>query len=214
MGGIPRKDRLAAVPTNMPVAQLPARSIRSEKQVEGTIGVHAAQHRSGGGDALTAGDVGASASGHSHVGADNEVTVKLPTDVSTSGQAFVDATGLSFSAEADSDYIVEFWIWYTTAATTTGIDLAVNGPASPTAVVGLTLPPVAATGNLNAKQFNAYDVSQPATASIAGNNFALMRVLFRNGATAGTFTLRFASEVNASAVTVKAGSVLRYRKVT
>jgi hypothetical protein len=144
-------------------------------------------------------------------GGESENIVRLTVDRVTNNTAFADITGMSFAAASSKDYLVEAYLIFTTAATTTGINLAVNGPASPTALAGQTVGCTAA-GTIAGRMFNAYNNSGGTlTAAIAGNNFISMSFIIRNGANAGTIILRFATEVAGSAVTVKVGSILRYR---
>ena len=147
---------------------------------------------------------------------ENEKLVRVTADVSNSTTTFADITGLSFSVDANKDYIFEAWLIFQTAATTTGIAIAGNGPASPTAFVlhaaipvGITL--YASDSNLASR---AYDTGTPSTGIDVANANTLAHVvgILRNGVNAGTFALRFKSEVAASAVTIKIGSVLRYRQ--
>ncbi|MFH1683972.1 MAG: hypothetical protein ABIA67_03730 [Candidatus Margulisiibacteriota bacterium] len=142
----------------------------------------------------------------------NEKNVSLASDVSTTSTSFSNVTGLSFSALANKDYIFEALLIYTTAATTTGIRLGVNGPAAPTAIVG-DWKAYRSLTSARVREFQNYNSGTAATASLAGNNYAGMTGILRNGSTAGTFILRFASEIAGSTVTIKAGSVLRYKKV-
>ena len=99
-------------------------------------------------------------------------------------------------------------------AATTGIQLAVNGPASPSqvdaTVTGWTAPATLVTTGVN-----AYETYQANTAS-AGATRRVFEIIGRviNGGTAGTFALRFKSEVTLNAVTVHRGSWLQYFKGT
>jgi hypothetical protein len=141
-------------------------------------------------------------------------SVVLGADITTTSNALGNATGLSFSAVANKSYLIEFAIVFQTVATTTGIKLGVNGPASPVSVAGQFFIPTSLTAN-TAVNYRAYDTGS-ATASIDTINadaLATGTCIFRNGANAGTFTLRFASEVNTSQVKIRTGSVLRYRQL-
>jgi len=141
-----------------------------------------------------------------------EQIIRLTSDVSTTGTGFTNITGLSFTAEANKTYIFEAFLIYTTAATTTGINLAVNGPISPNAIVGEWRAYTASTTSA-LRTFNTYDLGTAASGSLSGNNYAIMNGILVNGSNTGTFVLRFASEVAGSNVTIKAGSILRYRKI-
>jgi len=146
-------------------------------------------------------------------GGESENIVRLTTDRANSTTSFADCTGLSFSPAANTDYLIEFFILYTTSATTVGINLAVNGPASPTGMAFQTLGNTAAA-TLAGREFNAYNTSGGTlTAAIAGYNIAIIKGILRNGANTGTFILRFAAETTGT-VTIKIGSVLRWRQIS
>lgn len=151
---------------------------------------------------------------HSHSGgSDGETSVRLNADVPNSATSFIDVAGLSFIPEINKDYLIEMYVMYTTSGTTVGINLAVNGPAGFVALVGQLLG-CTAVATLTGREFNAYNTSGGTlTAAIAGNNnIAVLQILFRNGANATSFVLRVAAETTGT-VTVKIGSVLRYRKL-
>jgi hypothetical protein len=139
--------------------------------------------------------------------------VRLDADVSNSTTAFANATGLSFTAAANADYLIEAFLVYTSAATTTGINLALTGPASPAGVVGEWRAYTSATAAL-LRQFTAYDSGTATTGVIAAAaaQYAQFTAMLRTGAAGGAVTLRFASEVGTSAVTLKAGSLLRVQQ--
>lgn len=149
---------------------------------------------------------------HSHAGGESEFIIRLTVDRSNSTVSLVDCTGLSFSAEADSEYIIEAWIIYTTSATGVGIKLSANGPTSPIGVAGLW-GVNAAQGTPDGGAFNAYNVTVAASAApFTTGNLAKLWCLLRNGVNAGTFIIRFAAETTGT-VSIKVGSVLRVRKV-
>ena len=132
---------------------------------------------------------------------------RLTGDLTSTVVTFADATGLSFSVAANTTYQYEFHLIYQTAATTTGIAFAMNGPASPTSIVGEVLIGVSLTGT-SVRYFRAYDSGAASTSIDTANadTHATIRGTFVNGANAGTLIVRFASEVGGSTVTLKAGS--------
>jgi hypothetical protein len=144
---------------------------------------------------------------------ENEKIVKLTSDVGNSTASFTDVTGLSLNALANKIYIFEAFLIYTTAATTTGIRLGVNGPAFPTAIAGDWRAFTSLT-TAQVREFQAYNSGAATTASRTGNNYARMTGILVNGPNTGTFIIRFASEVGGSMVTIKAGSTLRCRKMS
>ncbi len=136
----------------------------------------------------------------------NVKAVRLGADRVNSTVNFADCTGLEFDLAPNSHYAFEFTGAYTAAAGTTGLQLSVNGPASPNLVVAAGQIATSATA-VQSGVIAAYDAGLNATAS--GGSTALPFFVKGNistGAAGGTFVLRFRSEVAASAVTIKAGS--------
>lgn len=134
--------------------------------------------------------------------------VILAGDVSssvTSATGFADVTGLSFAVVANAKYWFYFFIVYQTVATTTGINLAVNGPASP-GFLEYQRNTWQTTTGVDQGSARAYDVAGASASVDAANTNtpASLEGMFSNGANAGTFILRVASEVDTSQVTVKA----------
>jgi len=151
---------------------------------------------------------------HSHAGGagESETIVRKTGDTANSTTTLADATELSFTADADSDYIIEGWIIFTTSATSVGIKLSAKGPASPSALAGLW-DVNAAQGTPDGGAFNANDVTVASSAApFTTGNLARLHCLLRTAANAGTFIIRFAAETTGT-ITIKAGSLLRYRKV-
>ncbi len=145
------------------------------------------------------------------------VAVKTADQISTvTGHA--DVTDLQFAIAASTVYSFEFFVVFQTAATTTGIDLSINGPASPTDVTWydqIMLSGAAGTAGVETKAQIALDATH-ITASIDAantNRCAVLRGMIRNGVNAGTLTLRFATEVGASSVTIKQGSWARLSRI-
>lgn len=138
----------------------------------------------------------------------------LSSDVSKTSNAYSDVTGISFSVAANTNYELSCSVIYRTAATTTGIGIALNGPTSPTTVAGQFLSSSSATA-LNGRSFNAYNGTGKTTGVQTANadTYGLFNASFRNGSTAGTLTLRYASEVNGSSVTVRTGTYCRITQI-
>ncbi len=142
-------------------------------------------------------------------------TVVLGSDVinnNATPDTPADVTGLSFSVNSGSTYYFEFIIPYTTAATSTGSRWMVNGPGSPTL---LHISALYATGATNhtISYGSTYDFPAAAnTTSLTTGSIAIIRG-FITPSSNGTVIARFASEVASSAVTAKAGAILRYQQV-
>ena len=126
--------------------------------------------------------------------------------------SIADVTGLSFPVVSGGKYWFEFYIDYTAAATTTGSRWTINGPAfsrlAYTSDYGLT----ATTRTLNS--LVAYDqpAASNASSAVTTGNIAWMAGFVTPSAD-GNVIARFASEVASSAITAKAGSVLRWMQV-
>lgn len=157
---------------------------------------------------------------HSHAGGggESDIVVVTPADVTNATITFANVTGLTFNMLANKTYIIEAWLIFQSSATATGIKFALNGPASPVAVAMLAHIPIALTlyASCVTLASRAYDTGTPSVSVDTANANLLAKIdgLVRNGANAGTLAIRFACEVATSpGVTVKAGSVLRYRQV-
>jgi len=145
-------------------------------------------------------------------GAEVEQIVRTTGDITNSTTTFADVTGLTFAVAANTDYIFEAWLIFRSDTQTTGIKFAVNGPASPTAVVIQTHIPITLVSVTQGAAV-AYD-SGTASASVAVINTSYLghvTGIIRNGANSGTLAIRFAAETT-GIVKIMTGSVLRYRQ--
>ena len=144
-------------------------------------------------------------------GSDPWTFVALASDTPNSTITLANAPGLSFTALLDT-YIVEAYLPFQSAATTTGIAVALDVPVG-SLVYGLGQNAVSATALGSSEQI-ADNATTGATAGVrAANTPTLHRASWLVFATAGTVQLRFRSEIAASAVTLKAGGVMGYRAV-
>ena len=125
-----------------------------------------------------------------------------------------DVTGLSFSVLAGKSYYFQFIIWYTAAATTTGSRWGVNCSAGLATNLSLvseySLTTTTSTRNARIQAFDSPAASN--ATSVVAMNTATIEGIFIPTAN-GTFIARFASEVSASAIVAKAGSVCYYQQL-
>ena len=136
----------------------------------------------------------------------NQAVYRLTADSDNSTTAFSDVTDLSWSIGANATQVVTCAGAYTTAATTTAIQLSFNGPASPTNIRTMVTVATTATGWSNASQ-SAYDaVLNPATGAGATARPFELRATIENGANAGTIVVRQRSEIAASSATILRGA--------
>jgi hypothetical protein len=166
--------------------------------------------------------VGTAANAHSPVAKQSEVGgggadpwswTKLAADVANSTVTLAPVTGLSFTALANTTYLVELIGTFQSAATTTGIALALDIPSG--SVSGLLLHPTSGTALGGTEQI-ADNASTGATTGVraANSNVAVTaRWIIAIGATGGAVQLQFRSEVAASAVTMKAALTALGRRI-
>jgi len=135
-------------------------------------------------------------------------TVILQGNIPNSTTVLAD-TGLEFPVRNGQSYYFRAFIPYTSAATTTGSRWVVDGPTGQlSAYTTSTL--TATTQTIN--YASAFNIPASANASSLLTSAAIVEGAF--GATAdGTIKIRFASEVPGSAITARAGSILKYERV-
>jgi hypothetical protein len=138
-------------------------------------------------------------------GADPWIWQKLASDVANSTVTMAAVTGLSFTAAANTTYLVHVFGAFQSAATTTGIALALDIPSG--AIIGQTTASISAIGLGGTEQIadnattGATSVVRAANTNVPINAWFVVAV----GATGGLVRLNLRSEVNNSAVTLKAG---------
>lgn len=135
--------------------------------------------------------------------------VKLAADLSPfTTTALTDVTGLSFALTANRSYSFQFWIRFSSAATTTGAQFAVNAPANSYIVyrteTSLTAAAAGAPTFRTARAVNVGTASASADA-INGNLLCVIQGIVRPSAD-GTLIVRCGTEVAASGITVRSGS--------
>jgi len=122
------------------------------------------------------------------------------------GTSFADITGLGLAMQANKAYAFEFGLIMDSDATTTGIDVTVNGPASPTSLDYVTESWTSAT----AKAFRgatAYN-DNAANANSCGTARRVYKIsgVVRNGANAGDLVPRAKREAVGAGPNCRAGS--------
>lgn len=132
--------------------------------------------------------------------------VRKSADQSSSLITNGDVTNLVFNVSANTNYSFEFNIFYTAAATTTGLGLAVTVPSAFTNLRYWVDIKISASGAVYGIQTTS-DGTTLATSSLATT--PLMATVYgtlENGSNAGMIQLRFKSEVSGSNVTILRGS--------
>lgn len=146
-----------------------------------------------------------------------EFVRRVTADVNNSGTGFADITGLVVPLSANRKYAIEAYLFYITAATTTGARFGCNGPTSPALLAlgqdSASTPGIAGT-NIASGVISAYDTAMAASTTGPGAVRAIAQIqgTIEVGSNAGNFAMRYASEVAASAVTVQRGSYLKVKE--
>lgn len=146
-------------------------------------------------------------------GSDPWTWQKLTADVSNSSVTLAAVTGLSFTAIANTTYLVQVVGTFQTAAVTTGIAMALDIPSG--SVTGQMIHPTSATSLGGTEQI----ADAATTGATSGVRAALTNVpvfatfIVAIGATGGAVQLQFRSEIAASAVTMKANLTAMGRRV-
>lgn len=146
-------------------------------------------------------------------GSDPWTWQKLATDVANSTVTLAPVTGLSFAAAANTTYLVEVVGAFQSAATTTGIALALDIPSG--SVIGQTLATISAS-TIGATEQIADNATSGTTSGVRAANAIVpvtARFVVAVGATGGTVQLQFRSEIAASPVTMKANLTAMGRRV-
>ena len=146
-------------------------------------------------------------------GSDPWTWQKLSADVVNSTVTLAAVTGMSFTAIANTTYLIEIVGTFQAAASTTGIALALDIPSG--SISGQTVHPTTAT-SLGGTEQIADSATSGATTGVRASNtntpiFATFIVVI--GATGGAVQMQFRSEIAASAVTMKAGLTAMGRRV-
>lgn len=124
-----------------------------------------------------------------------------------------DCNGLDFGVFAGRVYWFEATIVYTAAATSTGSRWTINGPTFDSLAYSARWALTTTTEAVSNR--SAYDAPASSNASSAttDGNLAVIRGIVRPN-DAGTIVVRFASGVSGSAITAKAGSILKWLDIT
>lgn len=151
------------------------------------------------------------------VKAEAEFYVKA-TDLANSTTSLADVTDLIAAVDASRTYAFEAFLVWQSAATTTGIKLSVNTPAAVTTLAfarEIMRSGAVSTDGLESEMVLAADGGTVTADVDAANTNRMARLsgVLINGVNAGNLTVRFASEVGASAVTIKTGSWFRVQRI-
>lgn len=139
---------------------------------------------------------------------------KTSDQSNSSNTTLADVTDMVWPMIASAEYVLEVVCFVVSAAATTGLVLALNGPASPTAVQYSMESPTSGTAGFHAGS-TAYETALVATGVISTSLPQAVRLWghIRNGTNAGDLQLRMRSEVSGSNTTIRRGSFGRLIRV-
>jgi hypothetical protein len=142
-----------------------------------------------------------------------EVAVMQEDVINDLADTLMDCEGLAFPVFASGTYWFDATVIYTAAATTTGSRWTVSGP--PASMLSYSAEWALTATTKSTSNQSAYELPASATATSASTdgNIATIQGIVRVDEE-GLLTIRFASEVGGSAITAKAGSVIRYLRLT
>jgi len=145
-------------------------------------------------------------------GGESEIIVVATADTPNATVNLANATGLTFVADANSTYIIEVFLLWAASVATVGIKVSATASGSPTITAGQFITN-ATNGTPDSSSYNANDVTVTTSASaFTAYNCGILHAVLKTSGSTSTWQLRFAAETTGS-ITIKAGSVLRYRKV-
>jgi hypothetical protein len=177
--------------------------------VAGSAGTSGQTYRSGG---------SAAAPSWSNIGTSQVVSL-TSTQQSTS-TALANVTQLVAALEANATYTVDCFVTFQSAATTTGLNLGFTSPTGCSPMVEIVVPIVSTAAATalrttfpNAASTTSGNVIGTGVTAINSNHTARISGIVKNGATAGNFQIQFATEVNASAVTLQIGSTMQLTRI-
>ena len=140
---------------------------------------------------------------------------RLTSTQQSTSTALADVTQLVEALAANATYRVDCFVTFQSAATTTGLNLGFTSPTGCVCSVEVVVPitSTAAASQLrttfpNAAATNTGNVLGTGVSTINTNQTARISGIITNGANAGNFQVRFATEVAASAVTLQTSSVM------
>ena len=139
--------------------------------------------------------------------------IQLSSDSVVSSTSFTNVSGMSFNGDANTTYMVKLVGAYQTAASTTGMWVALDIPSGSVIGIETTTPSVATIGGTGQNADNS-NMGSPSTTLASVNLPIHAEWVIKIGATGGTVQLTQRSTVAASNTTLKANlSVLSYKQI-
>ena len=147
-------------------------------------------------------------------GSDPWTWTKLASNSTVSTTAYANVTGMSFTATANTTYLVDIMGAYQTAATTTGIGLTMTIPSGTIIGYNIVLTSATAVGGTEVIASGASTGATTGVRAINTNTPIRAKFVIAVGVTGGTVQLQQRSEVAASNTVLQAGlTIMGYRVI-
>jgi len=143
------------------------------------------------------------------------IALRTTSDLVEGSGSPTDVTGLSFTPSPNSVYLVEVWLAWKTAATTTGLQWTFSGPTSG-ATLQTQVQSVFNTTTAELSRSGAFDAMISGTGESSTSVTYIARgaaIVVTGGSPSGNVKVQVQTEVPGSNVTVLTGSVMRYTLV-
>lgn len=146
--------------------------------------------------------------------------LRLTSTQQSTATALANVTQLVGTLAASSTYLVNCFVTFQSAATTTGLNLGFTSPTGCRPMVEIVVPitSTAAASQLrttfpNAAATTSGNVIGTGVTATGSNHTAMISGIIVNDTTAGSFQIQFATEVAASAITLQIGSTMQLTKI-
>ena len=165
--------------------------------------------------------VGLSSNSYSRFALETTAVARMTATQQSTSTTLANITQLVLPVEANSIYEINAFVTFQSAATTTGLNIGMLTPNTSRNMVEIVVPitSTAAASQLRtifpnaAVATNAGNVLGTGVTAINSNHTARISGIINTGANAGNCQLLFATEINASAVTLQVGSTMVLKKI-
>ena len=165
--------------------------------------------------------VGLSSNSYSRFALETTAVARMTATQQSTSTTLANITQLVLPVEANSIYEIDAFVTFKSAATTTGLNIGMLTPNASRNMVEIVVP-ITSTGSATqlrtifpnaAVATNAGNVLGTGVTAINSNHTARISGIINTGADAGNCQLLFATEINASAVTLQVGSTMALKKI-
>ena len=165
--------------------------------------------------------VGLSSNSYSRFALETTAVATMKATQQSTSTTLANITQLVLPVEANSIYEINAFVTFKSAATTTGLNIGMLTPNASRNMVEIVVPITSTASATRLKTIfpnaavatNAGNVLGTGVTAPNSNHTARISGIINTGANAGNCQLLFATEVNASAVTLQVGSTMALKKI-